>query len=82
MKKQRVLCGYTFRHPKGHLDYRVVWSVETAQSNAAFASDRPYSHIRLPDDWNQAYKQGFRVVPAELLSGVSKRSWKKPAGGS
>lgn len=81
MAKQRVVIGFTFRDPKGTLDYRIVWSVEAAQSNAAFACERPYSHISLPEDWNRACKQGFRVVRAKLIGGRSEPNWKKYSNG-
>lgn len=77
MKRQRVVRGFTFRNPQGYLDWRIVHSVEAAQSNAAFASDRPYSHIQVPRDWHLAYKQGFRIVPVKLVSGSTNGAWKK-----
>jgi hypothetical protein len=77
MDKQRALRGYTFRSPKGKLDWRIEPSVSRAQDNAAFASDRPYSHISMPSDWDRAYKQGFRIVSATLSVGASHPAWKK-----
>lgn len=77
IKKQRVLRGFTFRDPKGNLDWRICHSVESAQSNAAFACERPYSHISLPGDWQRAYKQGFRIVSATLRAGPSNGAWAK-----
>lgn len=81
VKRQQVKQGFTYRKPDGKLNSTVHWSVESAQSSAAFASDRPYSHIALPDDWNRAYKQGFRIVRARLVAGKTHRAWKKPAKG-
>ncbi len=66
IRKRRVLHGYTFRDPQGRLDCRIVGNVETAQSNAAFASKRPYSHINWPKDWRRAYRQGFRIIKVNL----------------
>lgn len=74
--KQETLKGFTFRRPNGSLDYRVVHSAEVAQSNAAFACERPYSHIELPGDWKRAYKQGFRIVRAKVVSGRTESKWK------
>lgn len=78
MGKKRALHGYTFRSPGGDLDYRIVPSIEAAQSNAAFQCERPYSYITWPDDWNRAYEQGFRIVPATLVSGRGNGAWKNP----
>lgn len=78
MTKRRVRHGFTFRDPEGNLDCRIVHSVEAAQSNAAFASDRPYSYISMPNDWQRAYKQGFRIVSATLTAGASNEAWKEP----
>lgn len=75
--KKRIRRGFTFRNPNGDLDYRIVHSVAAAQSNAAFDSERPYSYIELPTDWDRAYNQGFRIVPATLTSGPSDRAWKR-----
>lgn len=77
MKKERTRHGYTFRDPRGKLDFRVVQSPEAAQSNAAFNCKRPYSHIEMPGDWYRAYEQGFRIVSAKLVSGRSQTRWKK-----
>ncbi len=79
VKKQCVLRSFTFRYPLGSLDRRVVGQVSEAQSNAAFASDRPYSHISMPSDWCRAYKQGFRVVPVTMKSGPTHAAWKGAA---
>lgn len=65
-KKQEVLAGYSFRDPKGRLDYRVCEDRDSAKDNAAFASDRNYSHIEMPNDWHRAYTQGFRVVKVKM----------------
>lgn len=78
MKKQRVLKGFTFRDPGGNLDSRICYSIGWAQSNAAFQSKRPYSHIEMPNDWLRAYEQGFRIVSATLSAGPSQGAWKKP----
>lgn len=77
MKRQQHRTGYTFRDPNGELDFRIVQSPEAAQSNAAFACERPYSHIEMPDDWGRAYKQGFRIVSATLVGGRSQTRWKR-----
>jgi hypothetical protein len=71
--------GFTFRNPAGNLDYRVVDTVAAAQSNAAFASERRYSHISMPSDWDRAYKQGFRIVPVTMKAERTRRSYKLAA---
>lgn len=77
MTRQRMVRGYTFRHPDGKLDYRIVENVGAAQSNAAFASDRPYSHISLPSDWHRAHKQGFRIVAVAMVAGRTQHRWRQ-----
>lgn len=77
--KRRILKGFTFRDPGGNLDWRIYKTVEAAQSGAAFASKRPYSHISMPEDWNRAYRQGFRVLSAKLLGGEAHYKWADPA---
>lgn len=75
---KNIYKGYTFRNPSGNLDYRVFNTIAGAQSQAAFASERPYSHVSWPSDWDRAYKQGFRIVPVKMVTtGTSRAAWKK-----
>lgn len=77
MATQRAVYGFTFRHPDGSLCPNVSQTVAGAQNGAAFASDRPYSHVSWPSDWRRAYKQGFRIVPVKLVTtGKSRAAWK------
>lgn len=48
------------------LDYRICDSEEAAQTNAAFARPRGYSHIEMPGDWYRALREGYRIVPVKL----------------
>lgn len=82
MTKQRIRRGFTFRDPKGNIDFRVHWSVEEAQSQAAFDWS-PRCGITLPDDWNSAYKAGYRIVPVALAQdGRARPSWKNYVHGN
>ena len=79
---KRTAKGFTFRDPAGNLDYRVAENVAAAQNNAAWASERPYSHVAWPTDWDRAYEQGFRIVPVTMNAGRTEPTWKKVASRS
>lgn len=66
--KKRARHGFTFRYPSGELDYRITETMGAAWTNAAFACERPHSHIVIPLDWQRAEEQGFRIVHATLKS--------------
>lgn len=73
---KKIAKGFTFRKPNGDLDWRVVRSIDAAQSNAAFdITER--SSIELPKDWERAYALGYRIESATVLGGASNKAWKE-----